>query len=50
MRYLSTRRFRRPVRVALGEPMPIERVVAEVGCDPLKITAYLERDYRERGF
>ncbi len=50
MRHFGKRRFRRPVQVALGEPMSIERVVAEVGCDPVKITAYLERDYHARGF
>jgi 1-acyl-sn-glycerol-3-phosphate acyltransferase len=50
VRRLGRLRFRHPVRVALGEPMPIARVVAEAGCDPLKITAYLERDYRGRGF
>jgi hypothetical protein len=50
MRRLGERRFRQPVRVALGEPMSIERVVAEAGCDPVEITSYLERDYRDRGF
>ncbi len=50
MRYLGKRRFRRPVRVALGEPMSIEDVVAEAGCDPVRITAFLERNYRDRGF
>jgi hypothetical protein len=50
VRRLGQLRFRHPVKVALGEPMTIEAVVAETGSDPARITAYLERDYRERGF
>ncbi len=49
-RYLGKRRFRRPVRVALGTPMTVEFVVSEAGHDPLAISSYLERDYRERRF
>lgn len=49
-RRLATRRFRRPVRVAFGEPMLIQDVVAKAGDAPAEIAAYLERDYRERGF
>ncbi len=49
-RRLGARRFRHPVQVAFGEPMLVERVVAEAGDDPAGITAYLERDYRGRGF
>jgi hypothetical protein len=50
VRQLGRRRFRHPVRVAFGEPMPIRRVIAEAGDSPVEITAYLERDYHERGF
>ncbi len=50
VRRLGRLRFRRPVRVAFGEPMPIREVVAEAGNDAVKITAYLERNYCERGF
>ncbi|MDD5263695.1 MAG: 1-acyl-sn-glycerol-3-phosphate acyltransferase [Candidatus Bipolaricaulis sp.] len=49
-RRLGARRFRNPVQVLFGEPMLVERVVAEAGDDPREIAAYLERDYRERGF
>jgi len=49
-RRLGARRFRRPVHVTFGEPMRVERVVAETGNDPRKIAAYLERDYHGRGF
>ncbi|MDD5220441.1 MAG: hypothetical protein PHV11_07735, partial [Candidatus Bipolaricaulis sp.] len=48
VRRLGARRFRHPVQVTLGEPMLVERVVAEVGDDPREIAAYLERDYLER--
>ncbi len=50
MRRLGARRFRRPVRVAFGEPMAVADIVARAGDDPRSITSYLERDYRERGF
>lgn len=50
VRYLGRLRFRRPVRVALGAPMTVEFVVSKAGRDPLAIAAYLERDYRRRGF
>jgi hypothetical protein len=46
-RRLGRLRFRRPVRVALGEPLPIQRVVDEVGVNPVKITAAIEARYRE---
>jgi hypothetical protein len=49
-RWLGMRRFRRPVRVALGEPIAIKDVVALAGDDPAGVTAYLERDYRQRSF
>ena len=50
VRRLGKLRFRRPVRVAFGEPLSIATVAAEAGSDPARITAYLERDYRKRGF
>jgi hypothetical protein len=49
-RRLGARRFRNPVQVVFGEPMRVERVVAEVGDGPREIAAYLEREYHERGF
>ncbi len=49
-RRLASRRFRDPVRVTFGEPMVVDRVVAEAGDDPEEIASYLERDYHERGF
>lgn len=47
-RRLGRRRFRRPARIAFGEPIAVTDVVAVTGVDPAEITAYLERDYRER--
>jgi len=49
-RRLGKLRFRRPVRVAFGEPIPIQRVVDEVGLDPVKIAAAIETHYRGLGF
>jgi hypothetical protein len=49
-RRLGKLRFRRPVRVAFGEPIPIQRVVDEVGLDPVKIAAAIEAHYRGLGF
>lgn len=46
--WMGRRRFRHPVRIAFGEPMPIQRVIAEAGDDPADIAAYLECDYRRR--
>jgi len=48
MRRLGRLRFRHPVQVGFGEPMSIERVIAEAGYDPVSITAFLERDYHGR--
>lgn len=50
VRRAGERRFRRPIEVMLGTPLAVDQVVSEVGCDPVKIAAYLERDYRERGY
>ncbi len=47
VRCLGRLRFRRPVRVAFGEPIPIEEVVAEVGLDPVRLAAAIETHYRE---
>jgi len=49
-RRLGKLRFRRPVRVAFGEPIPIQRVVDEVGLDPVRIAAAIETHYRGLGF
>jgi hypothetical protein len=42
-------RFRQPIRVAFGEPVPVRHIVEQVGYNPGKVTEVLERDYRERG-
>jgi hypothetical protein len=49
MRALGRTRFRQPIRVAFGEPVPVRRIVEQAGYNPAKVTEYLERDYRERG-
>ena len=49
-RALGRFRFRHPVRVELGEPIPLQAVVAKTGLDPVKITAYLEAHYKGLGF
>jgi len=49
MRALGRTRFRHPIRVAFGEPVPVRRIVEQAGYNPAKVTEYLERDYRERG-
>ncbi|MGD9676360.1 MAG: hypothetical protein AB7V19_06720 [Candidatus Bipolaricaulia bacterium] len=50
LRALGRFRFRHPVRVEFGEPIPLEDVVAHVGLDPAKITAYLEAHYKGLGY
>jgi hypothetical protein len=49
MRALGRMRFRHPIRVTFGEPVPVRRIVEEAGYNPGKVTEVLERDYRERG-
>jgi hypothetical protein len=49
MRALGRMRFRQPIRVAFGEPVPVRRIVEQAGYNPGKVTEVLERDYRERG-
>lgn len=49
-RRLGRLRFRRPVRVEFGEPVPIQQVVNEVGLNPAKIAAAIETHYRELSF
>lgn len=49
MRALGRMRFRHPIRVAFGEPVPVRRIVEQTGYNPAKVTQHLERDYRERG-
>ena len=48
MRALGRMRFRHPIRVAFGEPVPVRRIVEQAGYNPAKVTEVLERDYRER--
>ncbi len=50
LRALGRLRFRHPVRVEFGEPVALQAVVAEVGLDPAKITAYLETHYKGLGY
>ncbi|MCX6093625.1 MAG: hypothetical protein NTY63_02220 [Candidatus Bipolaricaulota bacterium] len=50
LRALGRFRFRHPVRVEFGEPRALQAVVAEVGLDPAKITAYLEAHYKGLGY
>jgi hypothetical protein len=49
MRSLGRMRFRHPIRVTFGEPVPVRRIVEQAGYNPAKVTEALERDYRERG-
>jgi hypothetical protein len=49
MRALGRMRFRHPIRVTFGEPVPVRRIVEQAGYNPAKVTEVLERDYRERG-
>jgi 1-acyl-sn-glycerol-3-phosphate acyltransferase len=49
MRALGRMRFRRPIRVAFGEPVPVRHIVEQAGYNPAKVTEVLERDYRQRG-
>ncbi len=50
LRALGHFRFRHPVRVEFGEPLPLREVVARTGLDPAKITAYLEEHYKSLGY
>jgi hypothetical protein len=50
LRALGRFRFRHPVRVEFGEPRALQAIVAEVGLDPAKITAYLETHYKGLGY
>ena len=50
MRALGRWEYRRPIRVAFGEPVPLSEVIETTGADPNAITDYLEAYYRELGF
>ncbi len=50
LRALGRLQYRQPVRVTFGEPILLQSVIEVVGLDPLRITEYLERQYRELGF
>ena len=50
MRALGRWEYRRPIRVAFGEPIPLPAVVEQTGPDPDAITDYLEAHYRSLGF
>jgi hypothetical protein len=50
VRAIGRMRFRHPVHVAFGEPVPVRRVVELAGYNPAKVAEYLERDYHDRSF
>ena len=50
LRALGRFRFRHPVRVEFGKPMPLQDVITEVGRDPVRIAAHLEAHYKELGY
>ncbi|MEW5825620.1 MAG: hypothetical protein AB1778_02210 [Candidatus Bipolaricaulota bacterium] len=50
LRALGRFRFRHPVRVALGVPMPLLALIQRTGTDPRTITAYLEERYTSLPF
>lgn len=49
-RALGRWQYRRPIRVAFGEPIPLSAVIEQTGLDPVSITEYLEAYYRALGF
>jgi len=50
LRALGRWEYRRPIRVAFGEPIPVKAVIARTGPEPIAITDFLERHYRGLGF
>ena len=42
--------YRKPIRIAFGEPIALSAVVNRGGADPTRITRYLETYYRELGY
>lgn len=50
LRALGRRQYRRPIRVAFGEPIPLSVAIEQTGFDPAAITEYLEAHYRGLGF
>jgi hypothetical protein len=49
-RALGRWQYRRPIRVAFGEPIPLSVVIEQTGLDPSAITEYLQTHYRGLGF
>ncbi len=50
MRALGRWEYRRPIRVAFGEPIRLSAVIEKTGIDPDAITEHLEAYYRSLGF
>ena len=50
LRALGRWQYRRPIRVAFGEPIPLSVVIEQTGLDPAAITESLQTHYRGLGF
>jgi len=50
LRALGRWEYRRPIRIAFAEPIPVSVIIAQVGTDPGAITECLEAHYRAIGF
>ena len=50
LRALGRWQYRRPIRVAFGDPIPLSLVIEQAGRDPAAITEHLETYYHSLGY